>query len=156
MIPASLERWIRGLSLAGVLLCFAVILLGAYTRLTNSGISCPDWPECYGHLTPIGAADSARAQARYPGRPLDVEYGRLFALGLLTHLADELSPLFPELESKEAPASLPAPEKTEGRRLSPPATGTSTLSRHHQPVAIIALARANEHGARHAAATDPR
>ena len=73
MIPASVERWIRGLSLAGVLLCFAVILLGAYTRLTNSGISCPDWPECYGHLTPIGAADSTSAQARYPGRPLNVD-----------------------------------------------------------------------------------
>ena len=73
MVPASVERWIRGLSLAAVLLCLVVIVLGAYTRLTNSGISCPDWPECYGHLTPAGAADSASAQERYPGRPLNVD-----------------------------------------------------------------------------------
>ncbi len=72
MIPAFVDRWIRGLSLAGVLLCFGVIVLGAYTRLTNAGISCPDWPECYGHITPVGAADSPTAQARFPGRPLDV------------------------------------------------------------------------------------
>ena len=73
MIPAYVERWLRALSLAGVLLCFLVILLGAFTRLTNAGISCPDWPECYGHLTPLGAADSPAAQARFPGRPLNVE-----------------------------------------------------------------------------------
>ncbi len=72
MIPAFVNRWIRGLSLAGVLLCFGVIVLGAYTRLTNAGISCPDWPECYGHITPVGAADSPAAQARFPGRPLNV------------------------------------------------------------------------------------
>ena len=73
MVPASVERWIRGLSLAAVLLCLVVIVLGAYTRLTNSGISCPDWPECYGHLTPAGAADSQTAQERYPSRPLNVD-----------------------------------------------------------------------------------
>lgn len=73
MISASVERWLRGLSLAGVLLCFAVIILGAYTRLTNAGISCPGWPECYGHLTPAGAADSPSAQALYPNRPLNVD-----------------------------------------------------------------------------------
>ncbi len=72
MIPVFVNRWIRGLSLAGVLLCFGVIVLGAYTRLTNAGISCPDWPECYGHITPVGAADSPTAQARFPGRPLNV------------------------------------------------------------------------------------
>lgn len=73
MIPASVERWLRALSLAGVLLCFLVILLGAFTRLTNAGISCPDWPQCYGHLAPLGAADSPASQARFPGRPLSVE-----------------------------------------------------------------------------------
>jgi cytochrome c oxidase assembly protein subunit 15 len=60
----------RGLLIAGVLLCFGVIALGAFVRLTNAGISCPDWPECYGELTPAGAAASGRAQAEFPGRPL--------------------------------------------------------------------------------------
>ncbi|RLV59253.1 heme A synthase [Parashewanella curva] len=34
-----------------ILLAFTVILMGAYTRLSNAGLSCPDWPKCYDHLT---------------------------------------------------------------------------------------------------------
>ena len=37
-------RWIRRLCLLGVLLCFAVVVLGAYVRLTAAGLGCPDWP----------------------------------------------------------------------------------------------------------------
>ena len=36
-------------------LCFDLVLLGAYTRLSDSGLGCPDWPGCYGHASPIGA-----------------------------------------------------------------------------------------------------
>jgi cytochrome c oxidase assembly protein subunit 15 len=64
-------RWIRGLALAGVLLCFAVVVLGAYVRLNAAGLGCPDWPGCYGHVTPLGAQDNAAAQAAFPNRPLD-------------------------------------------------------------------------------------
>src|SRR6185312_8363850 len=42
----------------------------AYVRLTDAGLGCPDWPGCYGHISPVGAADSPASQARYPGRPL--------------------------------------------------------------------------------------
>jgi cytochrome c oxidase assembly protein subunit 15 len=55
----SLARWMRRLALAGVLLAFAVVVLGAYVRLTAAGLGCPDWPGCYGHLTPRGALAEA-------------------------------------------------------------------------------------------------
>jgi heme a synthase len=65
-------RWIRLLALAGLLLCFTVVVLGAYVRLTAAGLGCPDWPGCYGHVTPLGAQQSAAAQAAYPLKPLNV------------------------------------------------------------------------------------
>jgi cytochrome c oxidase assembly protein subunit 15 len=65
-----IDRWLRGLALFGVLLCFGVVVLGAYVRLTDAGLGCPDWPGCYGHISPVGAADSPASQARFPGRPL--------------------------------------------------------------------------------------
>ena len=65
-----IDRWMRGLALFGVLLCFGVIVLGAYVRLTDAGLGCPDWPGCYGHISPVGAEDSPGSQAQFPGRPL--------------------------------------------------------------------------------------
>jgi len=49
---------IRRLALATALLAYALIVLGALVRSTNSGLSCPDWPTCYGYwvLTPADFA----------------------------------------------------------------------------------------------------
>ncbi len=38
------------ISLLAVFLAFFVVMLGAYTRLTDAGLGCPDWPGCYGHI----------------------------------------------------------------------------------------------------------
>ena len=65
------DRWLRGLALFGVLLCFGVVVLGAYVRLTDAGLGCPDWPGCYGHVSPRGAEDNPASQAQFPGRPLE-------------------------------------------------------------------------------------
>jgi len=59
----------RRLALAGVLLAFVVVVLGAYVRLTNAGLGCPDWPGCYGHLTPSGALKEAAQGGLAGARP---------------------------------------------------------------------------------------
>ncbi len=45
-------RWFRRLALVGALLAAAVVVLGAWVRLTDAGLGCPDWPGCYGHIYP--------------------------------------------------------------------------------------------------------
>ncbi len=58
----------RRLTLAALLLCFGVVVLGAYVRLSDAGLGCPDWPGCYGHVTPAAAlANDAAVQAQFPG-----------------------------------------------------------------------------------------
>ena len=37
-----------------------LIMFGAFVRLTDSGLGCPDWPGCYGSVTPLGALQSIR------------------------------------------------------------------------------------------------
>ncbi len=65
---ASLAVWTRRLALFGALLCFCVVVFGAYTRLSDAGLGCPDWPGCYGHLTPAGAAKNpTHIESRWPG-----------------------------------------------------------------------------------------
>ncbi|KPH93616.1 cytochrome B [Pseudoalteromonas porphyrae] len=57
----------KNLVLATFMLSILVIGLGAYTRLSDAGLGCPDWPGCYGFLTvPKHAADLAHVEQSYP------------------------------------------------------------------------------------------
>jgi heme a synthase len=59
-------RSLRRLALAAMLLAFVVVVFGAYVRLTNAGLGCPDWPGCYGHVTPAGAAAAEAGTLQSP------------------------------------------------------------------------------------------
>ncbi|WP_245573284.1 COX15/CtaA family protein [Marinimicrobium agarilyticum] len=61
-------RW----ALFATALCVGVVVLGAFTRLADAGLGCPDWPGCYGHLTwPKSSESVARAEALFPESPVE-------------------------------------------------------------------------------------
>jgi cytochrome c oxidase assembly protein subunit 15 len=67
---APLER-VHALAVVTLFLTFDLVLFGAFTRLTDSGLGCPDWPGCYGSASPLGAWDAiAAAQQAMPTGPV--------------------------------------------------------------------------------------
>jgi cytochrome c oxidase assembly protein subunit 15 len=66
------KAWLRRGAAAGAALAFVVVVLGAYTRLMDAGLGCPDWPGCYGYLSVPGAAANVEtAEARFPHAPFE-------------------------------------------------------------------------------------
>jgi cytochrome c oxidase assembly protein subunit 15 len=65
------RRRLALLTAATLFLTFDLIVFGSFTRLTDSGLGCPDWPGCYGQASPIGArADIQAAQEAAPSGPV--------------------------------------------------------------------------------------
>lgn len=68
---ATVGRRLRALTAVTLFLTFDLVLFGAFTRLTDSGLGCPDWPGCYGAASPVGArADIHAAQTAMPTGPV--------------------------------------------------------------------------------------
>lgn len=62
----------RRLTVVALLLVLLVVALGAWTRLRDAGLGCPDWPTCYGHLTvPSSAEALGRVAMNFPGQVVD-------------------------------------------------------------------------------------
>ena len=90
---------VRAIACATFALCLCVVVLGAYVRLSNAGLGCPDWPGCYGHLTPAAAAADAHTLSEpLAGRILNVgkawrEMVHRYAAGTLATLIIALAVL---------------------------------------------------------------
>jgi len=71
---SNLKTWLRRLTLSSVILALFVVVLGAYVRLNDAGLGCPDWPGCYGHIdVPQTSDEIAKANAAYPEMQVDVK-----------------------------------------------------------------------------------
>lgn len=64
-------RSLLALSLFSFLLAYCVVILGAYVRLSNAGLGCPDWPGCYGKLFVTGDASADLVEKAHLDRPFD-------------------------------------------------------------------------------------
>ena len=93
--PAAGRR-LQALTVLTLFLTFDLVLFGAFTRLTDSGLGCPDWPGCYGSASPVGArADIAAAQSAMPTGP--VTHGKAWIEMVHRYLATSVGVLITAL-----------------------------------------------------------
>ncbi|MDD1782019.1 COX15/CtaA family protein [Enterovibrio sp. ZSDZ35] len=68
------EKRYLALIYGALLLAIVVVALGAFTRLTEAGLGCPDWPGCYGFLTvPQSAEHIEQASLAFPDAPVEIQ-----------------------------------------------------------------------------------
>ena len=83
---SSPMRRLQALTVLTLFLTFDLVLFGAFTRLTDSGLGCPDWPGCYGNASPVGArAEISAAQEAMPTGP--VTHGKAWVEMIHRYLA---------------------------------------------------------------------
>ncbi len=78
--------WTQKLTVLTLVLTFDLVVFGAFTRLSDSGLGCPDWPGCYGHASPMGGkAHIQAAESAMPSGP--VTHGKAWIEMLHRYLA---------------------------------------------------------------------
>jgi cytochrome c oxidase assembly protein subunit 15 len=83
---ATSTRRLQALTVLTLFLTFDLVLFGSFTRLTDSGLGCPDWPGCYGNASPVGAhAEISAAQQAMPTGP--VTHGKAWVEMIHRYLA---------------------------------------------------------------------
>ena len=88
----STARRLQALTVLTLFLTFDLVLFGAFTRLTDSGLGCPDWPGCYGNASPLGAiAEITQAQTAMPTGP--VTHGKAWVEMVHRYLATSVGVL---------------------------------------------------------------
>ena len=71
-MTARSTKVLRGLALLAAVFAFGVVMFGAFVRLSNAGLSCPDWPTCYGRASwPEQQHEIAQANQAFPDRPYE-------------------------------------------------------------------------------------
>jgi len=79
-------RRLQALTVLTLFLTFDLVMFGSFTRLTDSGLGCPDWPGCYGNASPVGAqAEISAAQQAMPTGP--VTHGKAWVEMIHRYLA---------------------------------------------------------------------
>ncbi len=103
------QHRLHALTVLTLFLTFDLVLFGAFTRLTDSGLGCPDWPGCYGHSSPVGAqAHITAAQTALPTGP--VTHGKAWVEMIHRYLATSVGVLILVLAAATWWARLHKPE----------------------------------------------
>ncbi|MCG9698046.1 COX15/CtaA family protein [Shewanella sp. Isolate11] len=95
-----------------IVFTLCVILMGAYTRLSDAGLGCPDWPGCYGMIkVPTQHHELSHAQTHFPEHTVEPEKAWLemihrYIAGTLGLLVVYI--LFISFKQQEAPKKLPS------------------------------------------------
>lgn len=111
-------RRIQALTLLTLFLTFDLVLFGAFTRLTDSGLGCPDWPGCYGNASPVGAnAAIAAAQSAMPTGP--VTHGKAWVEMIHRYLATSVGVLILVLAVASWLGRVGRGRKALGQRMNP-------------------------------------